>query len=78
MRRACVAVAALLLTIAATAASSSSPSISIAVRFSTAILTPSIPRLASVVKSAKSFPRCAGVAARLIATAVDSGGERIN
>ena len=74
VRRACVAVAALMLTLAATAVSSSSLSSSVAV-FSTALITPSIARLTSVVKSAKSFPRCAGVAARLIATAVDAGGE---
>lgn len=75
MRRACVAVAALLLTVAATAVSSSSLSSSVAVFSTTLIITPSIPRLASVIKSAKSFPRFAGVAARLIATAVDAGGE---
>ena len=80
VRRACVAVTALLLTIAATAVSSSSSSFSasysrVAVFYSTVLITPSIPRLASVIKSARSFPRCAGVAARLIATAVDAGGE---
>jgi hypothetical protein len=48
---------------------------SVAVFSTTLIITPSIPRLASVIKSAKSFPRFAGVAARLIATAVDAGGE---
>ena len=44
----------------------------------TTFITPTIPRLASDIKSANSSPRCAGVAARLIVTAVDAGGEIID